>query len=65
MLVSLFSMWLFRIVFSYVLAGTFELGVLGVWLAMVIDWAFRSLCFVLRFALKGYRKYSFALRAQT
>lgn len=61
MVASLFSMWTFRILFSYVLAGGFKLGVLGVWMAMIVDWAFRSLCFVLRFGLRGYRKHSFAV----
>lgn len=59
MLTSLFSMWIFRILFSYILADYFQLGVLGVWYAMIIDWAFRSLCFLLRFLFRGYHKYAF------
>ena len=61
MIISMFSMWTFRIMFSHVLARYFALGVLGVWLAMMIDWGFRSLCFTIRFARGGYRKHSFAL----
>lgn len=46
--VSLFSMWLFRIGSAYLLAYTFQLGVLGVWGAMFIDWIVRSCFFALR-----------------
>ncbi len=49
MLVSLFSMWIFRIGCSYLLAQYFGLGVLGTWIAMCIDWVFRAVFFVLRF----------------
>lgn len=49
MLTSTISMWAFRIGFSYLLAQTFEMGVMGVWIAMTIDWAFRSVCFLWRF----------------
>ncbi|MGN0506508.1 MAG: MATE family efflux transporter [Lachnospiraceae bacterium] len=61
MTISMLSMWIFRILFSYILAGYFNMGVLGVWLAMIIDWFFRGLCFTLRFVRRGYRKHSFAL----
>ncbi len=56
MWISMFSMWLFRIAFSYILALTFELGVFGIWVAMTIDWAFRSICFVTRFLKEKYKK---------
>lgn len=49
---SLVCMWLFRIGFSYVLAIFFNMGVLGIWVAMCIDWLVRSVLFVGRF-LKG------------
>ena len=52
MAVSLFSMFLFRIGFSYLLscAWGLNLGLLGVWIAMIIDWGVRSVIFVIRFA---------------
>lgn len=50
MIVSVFSMWTFRIGFSYLLGQYFAIGVLGVWFAMFIDWIFRILCFVWRLA---------------
>lgn len=59
MVASMFSMWTFRILFSYILAKGMNLGVMGVWMAMFIDWGFRSLCFGMRFVRGGYRKFSF------
>lgn len=54
MLVSVLSMWVFRIGFSYLLADDWGLGLglLGVWMAMVIDWVARAAVFSLRF-LRG------------
>lgn len=49
MIIALASMWIFRIIFSYVLGGYFRLGVLGVWIAMVIDWCVRALFMTLRY----------------
>lgn len=47
--VSVFSMGMFRIVFSYIFALGFSLGAIGVWCAMVMDWVFRASMFVGRF----------------
>lgn len=52
MYVSLFSMWIFRIGFSYILAVFFNMGVMGIWVAMCIDWLVRSVFFMVRF-IKG------------
>lgn len=49
MLTSTFSMWVFRIGLSYFLGRTLDLGVLGVWIAMTIDWLFRVIAFMIRF----------------
>lgn len=49
MIVGVASMWLFRIACAVLLGKFLGLGVLGVWLAMVIDWAVRSVCFGLRY----------------
>ena len=58
MWVSMISMWVWRIGFSYVLAVVFEVGVLGVWIAMTIDWVSRGSCFVFRFVKEKYRTIS-------
>jgi putative MATE family efflux protein len=55
MWVSMISMWLWRIGLSYVLAILLHMGVLGVWVAMTIDWVFRSICFLTRFHKEKYR----------
>ena len=49
MLVSMFTMWVFRVAGSYILAFNFGLGVYGVWLGMYIDWVFRGMLFATRF----------------
>lgn len=49
MLVSVFSMMMFRILFGFLLADTLKMGVLGVWIAMQIDWVFRITMFLIRF----------------
>lgn len=49
MTVSTVSMWLFRIAACYVFVGALHMGLLGVWYAMYLDWAARSLCFLLRY----------------
>lgn len=48
MRISLLSMWLCRIVLSYVLGGLLGWGVYGVWFAMSIDWVFRGIFFLRR-----------------
>lgn len=49
MYISIVSMWIFRIGFSYLLGAYFKMGVFGIWVAMVIDWVFRSICFMIRY----------------
>ncbi|NLL00019.1 MAG: MATE family efflux transporter [Clostridiales bacterium] len=58
MWVSMISMWVWRIGFSYILAIVFEVGVFGVWIAMTIDWLCRTACFVYRFYKEKYRAIS-------
>lgn len=55
LMISMISMWVWRIGFSYVLAILFHMGVLGVWIAMTIDWLFRSICFVIRLRKEKYK----------
>ena len=49
MIVSVFSMWVFRIGFAYFFVRLLGTGVLGVWYGMFIDWIFRALFFAWRF----------------
>ena len=46
MVVSIASMMIWRLGFSYVLGIGFGMGAVGVWIAMVIDWGCRSAFFV-------------------
>ncbi|MCM1136733.1 MAG: MATE family efflux transporter [Clostridium sp.] len=48
MFIAIASMWIFRIVFAYIFSY-FGSGLIGVWVAMTIDWAFRGLCYGLRY----------------
>ncbi len=54
MIVAIISMWTFRIGFSYILGSTLGLGVFGIWVAMTIDWGFRSICLSYRFLRKRW-----------
>ncbi|MFC5452854.1 MATE family efflux transporter [Paenibacillus aestuarii] len=46
---SMLSMWLFRIVLGYLLGIVFHFGIIGVWLAMNIEWGMRGFIFMMRF----------------
>ena len=56
MMVSVFSMWAFRIIMAYWFVKGMHMGIMGVWYGMFIDWAFRALLFVLRFRKYGKNK---------
>ncbi len=55
MLVSILSMFTFRIFFSMLLGVYMGYGAVGVWIAMVLDWLCRITFFVLRY-LSGHWK---------
>ena len=42
-------MWIFRIGFGILMGSVFNMGVIGVWIAMFIDWFVRSIFFVIRY----------------
>ena len=50
MVISILSMWTFRIGCSYLFVRGFHMGLLGIWAAMGVDWIFRSGCFIWRIA---------------
>lgn len=77
MIVSTLSMWVFRVALGYVLAlpsvtlfGVLtipcaNMGVMGVWVAMTIDWLFRTILFLVRFITdKWLSKYDAKIRAE-
>lgn len=49
MVLSVASMWIFRIGFSWIIGKYLGMGVLGVWIAMTIDWLFRAVFFGVRY----------------
>lgn len=57
MVISIFSMCVFRLAFSYVFGVVLGLGIIGVWIAMVIDWIFRVICFIIRVRKKFWKEH--------
>ncbi len=49
MVIAIISMWVFRIAAAYILTGYCGLGLMGVWIAMTIDWTFRAVCYTIRY----------------
>lgn len=56
MIASIASMIAWRLAFSWILCVNLGWGAVGVWWAMVIDWACRTVCFVGRFASGAWKK---------
>lgn len=48
MVISIISMWVFRIGAAYLFANSLGFGALGVWFAMICDWLFRAVVFSIR-----------------
>lgn len=61
MIVSVASMWLFRVVCGVVFATTLGLGMFGTWVAMIVDWAVRSVFFLHRIRSGGWKQSAFRL----
>jgi Na+-driven multidrug efflux pump len=53
-MVSMLSMWLFRVVLGYILGIVLDFGLLGVWLAMNCEWGIRGFIFLRRFMGKKW-----------
>lgn len=56
MIVCVVSMWTFRIFCAYVLGVWMGFGVVGVWTAMIVDWAVRMIFFVIRYKSGKWKK---------
>lgn len=56
MFISIFSMVTFRLVFSVILGQYLGWGAIGVWVAMVIDWVFRTIAFGVRYKKGKWRQ---------
>ena len=54
MIIGILSMWLCRVLVSYILVKVFSLGVLGVWIGMFADWYVRAICYTFRFVSRKW-----------
>ena len=50
------SMAFARVLMSYVLGRYFGLGLVGVWIAMILDWVVRDVVYLWRFFSGGWLK---------
>lgn len=57
MVVGIVSMILFRLGVAVLFGIIFNLGIIGVWIAMGSDWLCRSVCFVIRFIKGKWRQF--------
>ena len=55
-LLGIASQWGVAVALSYLLAVTFKLGVVGVWLAMMIDEVLRAILFLMRWYSGKWKK---------
>lgn len=55
---SVLSMWVFRILFSWILGMQFGMGAIGVWIAMVLDWIYRMVIFCWRFKSGKWKNFA-------
>jgi putative MATE family efflux protein len=58
MVVSITSMLVFRIVLSYILGVRLGWGAIGVWIAMIVDWFCRIVCFCARYLSGKWKIYA-------
>lgn len=57
MIVAIASMWLCRVGMAYILGQGLGLGVIGVWIAMTMDWVVRAFLFTNRIRTGKWLKY--------
>lgn len=56
MAIAIISMWVFRIGTAYFFSNVFQLGLIGIWIAMTIDWMFRAVCYEIRYRSGKWEK---------
>ncbi len=56
MVCSISSMLIMRVIFSYIIGVGFNLGAIGVWCAMIMDWIVRSVLFFTRYKSRKWLK---------
>lgn len=61
MIVSVASMWLFRVICGVLFATALGMGMFGTWVAMIVDWVIRSVFFVHRIRTGGWKRTAFGL----
>ncbi len=57
MLVSIISMWVCRILFSFLFVEVLKIGLIGVWISMFIDWSVRVVFFIIRYRSEKWMLY--------
>lgn len=55
MLVSMFTMWIFRVGLSYLFVLVFHTGAIGIWYAMSVDWLVRAILFSRRWKSEKWK----------
>jgi Na+-driven multidrug efflux pump len=48
MVTAFVGMWVFRVFLGYILGIIFRIGILGIWIAMYIDWIVRGSMYLIR-----------------
>jgi putative MATE family efflux protein len=48
MMTAFIGMWIFRIGLGYIIGIVFKVGILGIWIAMYVDWIVRGTLYLLR-----------------
>lgn len=61
MIMSILSMFVFRVGLSYILGAQFGMGAVGVWIAMIVDWIFRIMSFMGRYFHGDWKKTMYKL----
>ncbi len=56
MIVCVISMWIFRIFCAYAMGVWMGMGLMGAWVAMIVDWAVRTVFFIARYKSGKWKK---------